>query len=98
MAVQIITVDDLENFKNEIFEELDELKGLMTQNRPNSKKEEDIVWLKSHNVQRMLGISPGTLQNLRVNGTIPYSKIGGVIFYNKKEILQVIEDHKRNAL
>lgn len=97
MAVQIITADDLENFKNEIIEELDELKELMTQIKPDSKKE-DIIWLKSHNVQRMLGISPGTLQNLRVNGTIPYSKIGGVIFYNKKEILQVIENHKRNAL
>lgn len=97
MAVQIITADDLENFKNEIIEELDELKGLMTQIKPQPK-EEDIVWLKSHNVQRMLGISPGTLQNLRVNGTIPYSKIGGVIFYNKSEILQVMENHKRNAL
>lgn len=34
-------------------------------------------WLKSHQVRRLLTISPGTLQHLRVNGALPYTKIGG---------------------
>jgi hypothetical protein len=34
-------------------------------------------WLKSVDVRKMLNISPGTLQNLRINGTLRYTKIGG---------------------
>jgi len=45
----------------------------------------------------MLGISAATLQNLRVNGTMPYSKIGGVIFYDKAEVLEVLNRNKQNA-
>jgi hypothetical protein len=31
-------------------------------------------WLKAHEVRRLLKISPGTLQTLKANGTIPYTK------------------------
>jgi hypothetical protein len=29
----------------------------------------------------MLGISHGTLQNLRVTKVLPYQKVGGIMFY-----------------
>ena len=35
----------------------------------------------------MLRISPGTLQNLRVNGTLAYTKIGGIIYYKYEDIV-----------
>lgn len=91
MEISIVTQEDLHQFKTEFFEKLE----VLLENQPE-KKEPEKVWLKSHNVQRMLGISAGTLQNLRVNGTIPYSKIGGVIFYDKAEILEVMERNKQN--
>lgn len=43
---------------------------------------------------KLLGISPGTLQNLRINGTIPYTKIGGVLYYDHSEIMEVLEKNK----
>jgi hypothetical protein len=46
----------------------------------------------------MLGISPGTLQNLRVNGTLPYTKVGGVVYYAYEDILKVIERNQKNKL
>jgi hypothetical protein len=46
----------------------------------------------------MLGISPGTLQTLRINGTIPYTKVGGIIFYDKKDIQKIMEDNMKNKL
>jgi len=92
MEISIVTQEDLQEFKIELYEKLESL----FKNQPE-KKEPDQVWIKSHNVQRLLGISAGTLQNLRVNGTIPYSKIGGVIFYDKAEILAVIENNKQNV-
>lgn len=95
MATEIITQEDLENFRTELIVEIREL---LTETQPQKVQEEEIRLLKSHQVQRMLGISPGTLQNLRINGTLPYSKIGGVIFYDKQEILKVLEINKRNIL
>ena len=39
----------------------------------------------------MLGISPGTLQNLRINGTLTYSKIGGMMYYRYQDIMKLLE-------
>jgi len=97
MATEIITMEDLENFKTSLLEEIKEVLSENQKTATTEKKEEN-SWLKSHQVQRMLGISPGTLQNLRINGTLPYSKIGGVIFYDRREILKVMEMNKRNSL
>ncbi len=42
--------------------------------------------VKGNEVRQLLKISTGTLQNLRLNGTLPYTKVGGIIFYNAKAI------------
>ncbi len=53
-------------------------------------------WLKSHEVRRMLKISPGTLQTLKSSSVIPYTKIGGVHFYDHEEIQHLLEAGKAN--
>ncbi len=95
MATEIITLEDLENFRLTLVENIREL---LSENQPVGEQQEENIWLKSHQVQRMLGISPGTLQNLRINGTLPYTKVGGVIFYDRREIIKVMEMNKRNSL
>lgn len=90
MAAQIITTEDLYIFKQEL---LQELKELIVSLPPHQKK-----WLKSPEVRKMLGISPGTLQNLRINGTLPYTKVGGVMYYAYEDIVKVIEGNQRNKL
>ena len=87
MSANIITTDDLREFKIDLLDDIKEL--LQTSDFSKPKK-----WLKSSQVRDILGISPGTLQNLRLNGTLPFSKIGGVMFYDYDEIIQVINDHK----
>ncbi|WP_258539103.1 helix-turn-helix domain-containing protein [Flagellimonas abyssi] len=74
-------------FKVELLEDIKDL--LENQNKQTNKK-----WLKSNEVRELLGISPGTLQNLRINGTLPFSKIGGVLYYDYQEIIEVLEKHK----
>lgn len=91
MEISIVTKEDLHELKTELIEKIESLI-----NQTPAKKEPEQVWLKSHQVQRMLGISAATLQNLRVNGTMPYSKVGGVIFYDKSEVLAVLERNKQN--
>ena len=89
MPAQIVTTDDLLSFKQEL---LEELQKVFSQNTTQTKQ-----WLRSSEVRKMLAISPGTLQNLRINGTLPYSKVGGVIYYPYDGIMRVIEENLVNA-
>ena len=97
MSLQVLTREDLDVFKAELFSELKVLLSDSAENNGN-KDEANNKWLKSHQVQRMLAISPGTLQNLRINGTIPFTKIGGVIFYSVDDINNLLQRNKRNDL
>ncbi len=87
MAVEIITKEDLKNFKSELVQELKELFSAA----PDTQKQ----WLKSPEVRKLLGISAGTLQHLRVIGTLPYTKIGGTIYYKYEEVLQMLEKNRK---
>ena len=90
-AHQLITVDDLQQFKKQLLDEL--LAALKPQIGVSNKK-----WMKSHEVRRLLKISPGTLQTLKSSGIIPYTKIGGVHFYDFNDIQQLLEAGKINGL
>lgn len=87
MATQLITTDDLRELKMELLEEFKKLLN-------DSEGTKSIKWLRSGEVMELLSISPGTLQNLRINGTIPYTKIGGVLYYDADEINSVLKKHR----
>ncbi len=87
MPTSIITIDDLREFKEEL---LDDIKELLTY-QTNSKLKK---YLKSSEVMDLLQISPGTLQNLRVNGILPYTKVGGIIYYATDEIQKVMSENR----
>ncbi len=81
MKVELITKEDLENFKKELFEEIRKNR-FQLKNTNQAQKQ----WLKSYEVRKLLGISAGTLQNLRINVTLPYTKIGGLMYYRYEDI------------
>ncbi len=87
MAAEIITVEDLQTFKSELISDIKQL--LKEQTGQPVKK-----WLKSYEVRKLLNISPGTLQNLRINGTLPYTKIGGVMYYDYTDIQNMLQANK----
>lgn len=88
MDVQIITSDDLEKFRIRLIEDFENLL-----NRKQPKK-----WLKTHEVVELLGISEVTLQTLRNRKKIPFSKLGGVIFYDAGEIENILIASKSPTL
>jgi len=51
--------------------------------------------LKSFEVKELLHISTGTLHNLRTNGTLPFTKIGGVVFYDLIAVEKILESHTK---
>ena len=87
MATEIITTDDLREFKLEL---IDEFKKILKEHAGTPVKK----WLRSPEVRTMLHISPGTLQNLRVNGTLPFTKIGGVLYYDYQDIHKMLTENR----
>ncbi|WP_034043673.1 helix-turn-helix domain-containing protein [Wocania ichthyoenteri] len=87
MPATIITTDDLMDFKLEL---LDDIKKLLSKQAQGKLKK----YLKSSELMDLLQISPGTLQNLRIKGTLPYTKVGGIIFYDSEEIQKVMENNR----
>jgi len=87
LSSQIVTLADLAEFKQEL---LGDIKKILKEVTGQTAKK----WLKSHEVRKLLDISPGTLQNLRVNGTLPFTKIGSVIFYDYDDIQTMLQNRK----
>lgn len=85
MKLEVITKDDLKTLKQEIVTELKSILG---------DQQEQKKWLKSSDVREMLNISPGTLQNLRVNGTLPYTRMGKTIYYEYADVNQILTQNK----
>jgi hypothetical protein len=89
MSVNILTHEDLQQFKAEL---ITELKSLLKKDSTGTKK-----WLKSEEVKKLLKVSAGTLQTLRINGTLQYTKIGGIIYYDYEHIEKVMQENLRLA-
>lgn len=84
MATQIITLDDLDDFRLKL---LDELKGILI----NRQEPETNKWLKSVEVMKMLNITKNTLHKYRENGVLYAKKVGGIYLYGYKEIQDLLQ-------
>jgi len=87
MPTEIVTTDDLREFKTDL---LTEFRKMLKEHHGQPAKK----WLKSYEVRELLNISPGTLQSLRINGTLPYTKIGGVMFYDYEDIKKMLAENQ----
>jgi hypothetical protein len=84
---ELLTKRDLQKFKQELFEFLKPVKesqGLQQQK-----------WLRSKDVRKLLNISTGTLQNLRINGTLSYRKVGSIFFYKTEDIDKMLANPEK---
>ncbi len=89
MALEIITKEDLNEFRDLL---LTDLKAMLEQ-KPYQAKQ----WLKSNEVRKLLNISPGTLQTLRINKTLSYTRIGGIIYYSMQHIEKLLDQNNVNS-
>ncbi len=85
MELDILTKNDLDQFRIELLKELREVLS-------HPPQENERQYLRSAEVLKKLGISAGTLQNLRIKGLLKPKKVGGTLFYSNQEI----EDLLRN--
>jgi len=87
-GAQLVTLADLEKFRVTL---MIDIKMMLEGHLDKPVKR----WLKSYEVKKLLNISGGTLQTLRNNGKLPYTRIGGLIYYDASEIEQILAKSKR---
>lgn len=85
---QLVTLDDLEKFRITL---LTDIRMMLEGHLTKSSKR----WIKSNEVRKLLNISGGTLQTLRNNGKLPFTRVGGLIYYDAAEIEQILTKQKR---
>lgn len=94
MPAQILTTDDLREFKLELLKEFKNMLQQVNINpvAPNQKK-----FLKSSEVAALLDISLNTLYQLRINRQLPFTKIGGTIFFESSDIEAMMAKNKKQT-
>lgn len=71
----------------ELIQEIQELKAII---QKQSSMGDFPELLRTFEVRRLLKISQSSLADLRNNGTIPFTKLGGSIYYFKKDLMKII--------
>lgn len=84
----MITKEDLQQFRLEL---LGDIKHLLNKEAQHSNED----WMRSSQVRKLLSISAGTLQNLRITGNLNPAKIGGIYLYKRSEIMNHLSSSSR---
>ena len=82
MQVELVTKEDLQLFRQQL---LNDLKSFMAPQQPQPAQ-----LLRSREVRKLLKISAGTLQNLRITAVLNPVKIGGSFYYQSSEIQDIL--------
>lgn len=82
----LLETDQLE----QLAEGIKEVKSLLLKER-NHPSHLDL--LRTSEVKKILKLKDSSLATLRQNGTLPFSKVGGTIYYLKEDILELIRNN-----
>ncbi len=87
MPIQVVTPADLNGLKEELIAEF----GKLLKEQSGALNDQ---WIKSAEVMRILHISRGTLQHLRKSRVLPFTKIGGTIYYERIDVIGLLKAGK----
>jgi hypothetical protein len=87
-STELTTKQDLFNLEERIVNKFTTLLKI----KPADQKE----FLKSADVRKMLGISAGTLQTLRINGSLTFTKLNGTLYYEYDDVIAALNKNKTN--
>ena len=85
MAIEVVTKDDLQQFRMQLINDIKLLIG-------SPEKTLEKQWLKNAEVKKILNISSNTIQRLRIAGKLRSSKIGGVHYYRYADIEKMLNE------
>ncbi|SDF14336.1 hypothetical protein SAMN05216464_113102 [Mucilaginibacter pineti] len=92
--MEMITLDDLRQFRLQL---LNDIKALLNDRPTVVGKDMPVEWVKSPVARRMLDVSPGTLQNLRISGRLGFQRLGGSYYYSLKDLNGLFQNNATTA-
>jgi hypothetical protein len=87
-----ITKDDLRQLRMLIANDIEKI---LDQKLIGKSVKEPEEWLRSKSIRQILNISPTTLQNLRISGSLRFKKIMGSYYYSRIDLLKLFGDEKK---
>lgn len=87
----MVTKEDLRQFGLEL---LGNIGNLITQTKEGNSDVTEQEWIKSKQVRKLMNMSPGSVQNLRVTEKVRFKKIVGSYYYNKADLLKLFTDER----
>jgi Helix-turn-helix domain len=85
MSADFVTKEDLEAFRGAL---LEDIKALLANPIGIAPK----PWLRGRDVKKLLGISEGSLQHLRISGKLKATRLGGIYYYQYADIDQMMRN------
>jgi hypothetical protein len=89
MMSDTVTKDDLRQFGLLL---INDIRNILEKAEANEKDTIDPEWLKSRVVRKLMDMSPGSLQNLRVTGKVRFKKVLGSYYYNKTDLIKLFSE------
>lgn len=86
---EIVTKEDLRQFGLLLFDKINVLIQQVALVQTESSIPE---WLKSKAVRKLLDISAGSVQNLRMTQKVRFKKVLGSYYYNREDLLKLFKD------
>ena len=83
MGLEVITKEDLQQFRTQLINDLREL--LIPKEAKLVKR-----WLRNSEVMKLLNISANTIQRLRIAGKLRSNKVGGIHYYRYEDIEKLL--------
>lgn len=87
-----VTKEDLRQFGLVL---IDKIRSMVEVSKPREEPVE-VGWLKARVVRKMLDISAGSLQNLRITGKVRFKKVLGSYYYSKADLMQLFNDEQQH--
>jgi hypothetical protein len=88
MNLEQVTKEDLQAFRKQLMNDI----KILLQSQNGQSINGGIEGCKTKDVRRILGCSVNKLVSLRVTRKIRWKKIGGTVYYNREDIIRLLED------
>lgn len=79
----VVTKDDLRQFRMLL---INDIRKILQEAETDEKNNFQADWLRSQAVRKLLDISSGSVQNLRVTNKVRFKKVLGSYYYNREDL------------
>lgn len=89
---EFVTKEDLKESGLLLF---DKIQAAFKEKNSAEKKSLEPEWIRSKCVRKLLDISAGSVQNLRISQKVRFKKVFGSYYYNKEDLQKLFDDETK---